>query len=67
LVRIQNIAAIGTPGALLDGVSGVTNAPEPTAWALMMLGFAGIGWRLKEARKRTTKSASLSGFKNAFA
>ncbi len=67
LLRIQNIAAIGTPGALLDGVSGVTNAPEPTAWALMMLGFAGIGWRLKEVRKRTTRSSSLSGFKNAFA
>lgn len=65
LVRIQNLAAFGTPGALLDGVSGVSNAPEPAAWALMMLGFAGLGWRLKEAKKRgfgkaPTHSASFA-------
>lgn len=67
LLRIQNIASFGTPGVLLDGVSGVTNAPEPAAWALMMLGFAGIGWRLKEARKRKTNSARKAGFNRAFA
>ena len=67
LLRIQNIAAFGTPGLLLDGVSGVTNAPEPAAWALMMLGFAGIGWRLKEARKRIVNSARKTGFSRAFA
>lgn len=67
LLRIQNIAAFGTPGALLDGVSGVTNAPEPAAWALMMLGFAGIGWRLKEARKRSNGLARHSGLDNVFA
>ncbi len=52
LLRIRNVAAFNTPGALLDGVSGVSNAPEPAAWALMMLGFAGVGWRLKQARKK---------------
>lgn len=52
LLRIQNIASFGTPGLLLDGASGVSNAPEPAAWAMMMLGFAGVAWRLKEARKR---------------
>lgn len=67
LLRVQNIAAFGTPGVLLDGVSGVTNAPEPTAWALMMLGFAGIGWRLKEARKRSANSARKTGFFRAIA
>ncbi len=55
LLRIQNIMAFGTPGVALDGVSGVTNAPEPATWALMMLGFAGVGWRLKEARRRNPK------------
>ena len=67
LVRIQNIAAIGTPGVLLDGISGVTNAPEPAAWALMMLGFAGIGWRLKEARKRLSNSARKTVFNRVYA
>jgi len=67
LLRIQNIASFGTPGVLVDGVSGVSNAPEPAAWALMMLGFAGIGWRLKEARKRIMKSSRKTGFIRAFA
>lgn len=66
LVRIQNIAAIGTPGVLLDGISGVTNAPEPAAWALMMLGFAGIGWRLKEVRRRLSNSAKTIDFNRAY-
>jgi hypothetical protein len=61
LVRIQNLAAFGTPGALIDGVGGVSNAPEPAAWALMMLGFAGVGWRLKTARNR------ILGLGSAFA
>ncbi len=67
LVRIQNLASFGTPGALLDGVSGVTNAPEPAAWALMMLGFAGIGWRLKTARKRILNATSRTSLGSAFA
>ena len=52
LIKFRNVFAFNTPGALLDGVSGVTNAPEPMAWTLMMLGFAGVGWRLREAKKR---------------
>lgn len=67
LVRIQNLAAFGTPGALLDGVSGVTNAPEPAAWALMMLGFAGVGWRLKQARGRILGDAARRKRGSAFA
>lgn len=67
LLRIQNLVAFGTPGALIDGVSGVTNAPEPTVWALMMLGFAGIGWRLKEVRKKSTRNTAKPVFNGAFA
>lgn len=67
LIRVQNLAAFGTPGALLDGVSGVTNAPEPAAWALMMLGFAGVGWRLKRARGRILGDAASRNHRSAFA
>ena len=51
LVRFTNVAAIGSPGFALDGVSGVTNAPEPKTWALMILGFCGVAWRMKRTRK----------------
>lgn len=51
LLKFRNAGSINAAGALLDGVSGVSNAPEPAAWALMMLGFAGVAWRLKKARK----------------
>lgn len=67
LLRIQNIAAFNTPGALLDGVSGVTNAPEPAAWALMMLGFAGVGWRLKQRRNALGRNSGATRGAAAFA
>jgi hypothetical protein len=50
LLKIRNAASFNTAGAFLDGISGVSNAPEPAAWALMILGFAGVGWRLKQSR-----------------
>lgn len=52
LLKFRNAGSINAPGALLDGVSGVSNAPEPAVWALMMFGFAGVAWRLKKERKR---------------
>jgi hypothetical protein len=47
--------SIGTPGglppiALLDGVS-ITAVPEPTAWAMMLLGFGGIGTMIRRRRQ----------------
>lgn len=36
-------------GARFD-VSTVGATPEPQAWALMIIGFAGLAWRLKRAR-----------------
>ena len=46
------ISVNGPPGGgfLLDGVSGVAPAPEPAAWALMLLGFGAVAWRLKRRR-----------------
>ncbi len=52
LLRFRNAFNFNSTGALLDGVSGVSNAPEPATWALMLLGFAAIGWKLKDARAR---------------
>jgi hypothetical protein len=37
------------PVALLDGVS--LTVPEPTAWALMLLGFGGLGVALRRRRR----------------
>jgi hypothetical protein len=37
------------PFALLDGVS-LTGVPEPTSWALMILGFGGIGASVRRRR-----------------
>lgn len=31
----------------------VSSAPEPGAWALMIIAFAGVAWRLKTARGRS--------------
>lgn len=67
LVKFRNVAAFNTPGALLDSVSGVTNVPEPAVWALMMLGFAGVGWRLKEARKRVIRHVGKTSPRASFA
>ncbi len=52
LLKLRNAFNFNSAGALLDGVSGVSNAPEPSTWALMLLGFAGLGWKLKDARAR---------------
>ena len=30
----------------------LARTPEPSAWALMILGFAGVAWRLKATRKK---------------
>lgn len=43
------------PFALLDGVSLTGGVPEPSTWALMISGFAGLGFA---AYRRTKKSAS---------
>jgi len=49
----------GAPGATIDYVSVngeptevVEPTPEPAAWAMMMIGFAGVAWRMKAARRR---------------
>lgn len=50
LIRIRVTGAPGS-GFTLDSVSGVAAAPEPSIWALMLLGFGALAWRLKQRRK----------------
>ncbi|MGF1543947.1 MAG: PEP-CTERM sorting domain-containing protein [Parvularculaceae bacterium] len=50
LIRIQNLFSTGGEGFVVDAVSAVSTVPEPGAWALMLLGFAGVAWRVKAAR-----------------
>ncbi len=50
LLRIRTIGGFGGGSFLLDGVSGVAAAPEPSLWALMILGFGAVAWRLKQRR-----------------
>ncbi|HNR76889.1 MAG TPA: PEP-CTERM sorting domain-containing protein [Parvularculaceae bacterium] len=50
LLRIRVSGGPGS-GFLLDGVSGVAAAPEPSIWGLMLLGFGATTWRLKNGRK----------------
>lgn len=54
----------GAPGATVDYVSvngEVTDVtaptPEPSVWAMMIMGFAGIAWRLKARRRYSVSSA----------
>ena len=53
LLRIRTTpAGFISQGLALDGVSGVTSAPEPEAWVLAILGFMGLAIRLKAVRAR---------------
>lgn len=64
LLRVRNAGSLlGSTGIQLDAISGVTTAPEPSVWALMILGFVGTAWRLKSARKEAGRSRS---FENIF-
>lgn len=50
---LLRIRVIGPPAAsfALDGVSGVSVAPEPGAWMLLVLGFIAVASRLKAMRR----------------
>jgi hypothetical protein len=58
--ELLSFLAVGTPSgnlppfALLDGVS-LTAVPEPSTWAMMLLGFGGLGYAAY--RRRRTAAA----------
>ena len=55
--QLLSFLAVGTPSmnlppvAFLDGVS-LTAAPEPATWALMLIGFAGLGVAVRRRRSK---------------
>lgn len=56
----------GAPGATIDYVSVngeptevIEPTPEPAVWAMMMMGFAGVAWRMKAARRQRALDAHL--------
>lgn len=57
LLRVRNAGSLlGSPGVRLDSISGVTTAPEPAVWALMIVGFIGAAARLKSVRRFQQRS-----------
>ncbi|MBT8473203.1 MAG: hypothetical protein KJN99_11415 [Marinicaulis sp.] len=60
LLRISTTTALFSPGLSLDGVSGVSGAPEPGTWALLIIGFVLVAGRLKAVRRETGIEASRS-------
>ncbi|MFZ5616494.1 MAG: PEP-CTERM sorting domain-containing protein [Pseudomonadota bacterium] len=56
LLRIRTIGGFGGGVFNLDGVSGVAAAPEPAMWALMLMGFGAVAWRLKQQRVAAVRS-----------
>jgi PEP-CTERM motif len=49
-VPIVPFDPIGTPGG--DGPGGATTVPEPSTWAMLLLGVAGLGYAGLRRRKR---------------
>lgn len=63
LLRIRNAGSLlGSAGVRLDAVSGVTTAPEPAVWALMIVGFIATAMRLKSVRSAQGRWRKLDGF-----
>ena len=51
-------ASGGPPFSLLDGVSLTGSAPEPSTWAMMLLGFAGLAYAGLRNRRRSAFSVA---------
>ena len=55
---IDPAASGGPPFSLLDGVSLTGSAPEPSTWAMMILGFAGLAYAGLRNRRRAAISVA---------
>jgi hypothetical protein len=60
--QVLSFLSIGTPNgqppvALLDSVSLTNGVPEPNSWALMLIGFGGVGGMMRVARRRAIAAA----------
>jgi hypothetical protein len=55
---IDPAASGGPPFSLLDGVSLTGSAPEPSTWAMMVIGFAGLAYAGFRNRRRAAISVA---------
>ena len=55
---IDPAASGGPPFSLLDGVSLTGSAPEPSTWAMMVIGFAGLAYTGFRNRRRAAISVA---------
>ena len=42
----------GTPGT--EVVLDIPTVPEPSTWAMMLIGFAGLGWLARLSKRKTS-------------
>jgi hypothetical protein len=49
-----NANGVGDPTGRNDGVPVVPGVPEPSTWAMMLLGFAGLGFAFRQSRRRAS-------------
>jgi hypothetical protein len=52
---VKTIAAAAALSAALVAAGSGAGAPEPTSWALMLVGFAGLGVMLRASRDRLVR------------
>ena len=57
-VFLENAASGYPNSAGFDTVGLSSSAPEPAAWAMMLMGFAGLGARLRRRRARLAPTAA---------
>jgi hypothetical protein len=55
---VDPAASGGPPFSLLDGVSLTGSAPEPSTWAMMFIGFAGLSYAGFRNRRRSAISVA---------
>lgn len=55
-------AMAGSPSGsfVLDGVSAVGASPEPGQWAMMIIGFVLVAWRLKANRRSRAQNLAIA-------
>ena len=50
----------GNIGNVLDNVTLTSAVPEPSTWAMMLLGFAGLGFAFRQSRRKAGSELELS-------
>lgn len=59
-LKFTNTAGSANEGVFLDGVSVVAAVPEPSTWALFLLGFFAVGGAMRSKTRKSTVSVSYA-------